>query len=125
LPHASPAATGQISDEVFGQINQFRDIWQLALILFGLHLLLIGRLAWRSGRVPRVLAALVAIAGAGYLADSIGPLLSSGYTVQLTSVAFIGEVALMVWLLAVGSRIRTRIPLGANRATAPELNPGR
>jgi hypothetical protein len=106
-PAGTATATGRMSNEVFSQINQFQDIWQLALILFAMHLLLIAWLALRSGRLPRVVAALVAIAGAGYLADSAGPLLWSGYTIQLTAVTFVGEVALMVWLLIFAARNRT------------------
>jgi hypothetical protein len=100
------AATGRISAEVHSQISQFQDILQIALIVFAVHLLLIGWLALRSGRLPRVVAALVAIAGAGYLADSVGPMLSSGYTIQLTAATFVGEVVLMVWLLMFAARNR-------------------
>jgi hypothetical protein len=107
-PPGTAAATGRFSDKVFSQVSQFQDIWQLALILFAMHLLLIGWLALRSGRLPRWVAALVAIAGAGYLADSVGPLLWSGYTIQLTAVTFVGEVALMVWLLIFAVRKPSR-----------------
>ena len=65
---------------------------------------LIGWLAFTSGFVPRVIGVLVAVAGAGYLIDSLGGLLSATYTFELASLTFIGEVVLMVWLLVFAAR---------------------
>ena len=65
----------QLQIEVLAEIRQFDDIWSLGLGLFGIHLLLIGWLAFTSGFVPRIIGVLVAIAGAGYLIDSLGGLL--------------------------------------------------
>lgn len=89
----------RLSREVFAEIGRFNHLWQLALMVFGVHLLLVGWLAWRSRRVPRVIAVLVAVAGAGYLVDSIGPLGWAGYTIELSLATFVGEVVLMGWLL--------------------------
>ena len=47
---------------------------------------------------------LVAIAGAGYLIDSLGGLLYATYTFELASLTFVGEVVLMVWLLVFAAR---------------------
>ena len=63
-----------LQEQVAAKIQQFNDIWSVSLGLFGLHLLLIGWLAFTSGLVPRFIGVLVGIAGAG-------------------------EVLLMVWLL--------------------------
>ena len=89
---------------MLAEIQQFYDIWSLGLGLFGIHLLLIGWLAFTSGFVPRVIGVLVAIAGAGYLIDSLGGLLYATYTFELASLTFIGEVVLMVWLLVFAAR---------------------
>ena len=100
-----PGATErQLQLEVLSEIQQFYDIWSLGLGLFGIHLLLIGWLAFTSGFVPRVIGVLVAIAGAGYLIDSLGGLLYATYTLELASLTFIGEVVLMVWLLVFAAR---------------------
>lgn len=72
--------------------------------LFGAHLLLIGWLAFSSGIVPRFVGVLVAIAGASYLIDSVGALLSATYRLELASFGFVGEVVLMVWLLVFAVR---------------------
>lgn len=86
-------------------IDTFYAIWSAGLILFGVHLLLVGYLAYRAGYVPSVLGVLVAIAGLGYLADSVGPVLSPGYAIELGLFTFWGELALLVWLLVWGRRI--------------------
>ncbi|MFI6226038.1 DUF4386 domain-containing protein [Micromonospora echinospora] len=100
-------ATDRISPSVYAQISDFQEIWSLGLILFGVHLLLVGWLAWRSPSAPTWVAVLVAIAGAGYLADSIGALVSAAYTIEVAAVTFGGEVVLMGWLLVFGARSRS------------------
>ena len=50
-------------------IESYNIVWRVGLLLFALHLLLVGYLGYRSGFMPRVLAVLIAIAGAGYFVD--------------------------------------------------------
>lgn len=94
--------------EVYAQITRFEQIWDASLIVFGVHLLVIGWLAWRSSAVPTWVGALVAVAGAGYLADLIGALVSTAYTVEVATVTFVGEVVLLVWLLVFAARRRRK-----------------
>ena len=69
-----------------------------------LHLVGLGVLLFKSVDFPKVLGALVAIAGVGYLADSFGTILVPGYTLTISVFTFIGEALLIVWLfkLAIG-----------------------
>ncbi|MFI0793868.1 DUF4386 domain-containing protein [Micromonospora rubida] len=115
------AAADEISSSVHAQITEFEEIWSLGLILFGVHLLMIGWLAWRSSTVPTWVAVLVAIAGAGYLADSIGAQVSAAYPIQLAAVTFVGEVVLMVWLLVFAARLRNHRRSDVDGARAREL----
>jgi hypothetical protein len=94
----------QLQLEVLAEIQQFEDIWSFGLGLFGIHLLLIGWLAFTSGFVSRFIGVLVAIAGAGYVIDSLGGLLDAPYAFELASFTFVGEVVLMVWLLVFAVR---------------------
>lgn len=80
-------------------IDAFNDLWMLGLGLFGLHLILIGYLTYRSGHAPRLLAVLIAVAGIGYLIDSFGMVLSQGPWTEVGSFTFIGEFLLALWLL--------------------------
>jgi len=77
----------------------FTDIWYVGQFLFGLHLLIEGYLAYRSGYIPRVLGALLVIAGLGYATDSIGAVLSQNSWTAVSSFTFLGEFLLALWLL--------------------------
>jgi hypothetical protein len=94
--------------EALLKIQSYQDIWTVGLVLFGLHLVLIGWLAYRSGYVPRVLGVLLVVAGVGYLVDSVGGLLIASYSVDVAAFTFIGEALLMLWLLAKGRTITLR-----------------
>lgn len=79
----------------------------VTLIFFGLHLVLLGRLVWMSGFLPRLIGALVVIAGLGYIVDGLLWILWAGYAgapawtslVIVFLPAVIGEAALGLWLL--------------------------
>ena len=98
-------SAGQRRTEALMKIQDFQDIWHVSLILFGLHLVLIGYLACKSGYVPRVLGVLLVIAGGGYLVDSFSALLVPGYSVNVAAFTFIGEALFMLWLLAKGRNV--------------------
>ena len=85
------------------RIETFRGVWDVGLILFGVHLLLIGYLAHRSANMPTVLGALLAVAGLGYVVDGAGTVLVAGYSADVAAFTFVGELLLMLWLL-----VRTR-----------------
>ena len=98
-------SAGQRRTEALTKIGDFQDIWHVSLILFGLHLILIGYLAVKSGYVPRVLGVLLVIAGAGYLVGSSSALLVPGNSVNVAAFTFIGEALFMLWLLAKGRNV--------------------
>jgi len=83
----------------------FTDIWYVSQFLFGLHLLIESYLAYCSGYVPRVLGALLAIAGLGYATDSLGGVLSQGPWTPVSSFTFLGEFLLALWLVVRARRI--------------------
>jgi hypothetical protein len=101
---------GQLQALALLRVNTFTDIWDGGLVLFGLCLLLIGYLAHRSGYVPRLLGALVAIAGAGYLFDSFGRVLYQGSPPDISAFTFIGEFLLALWLVTRGRHITLSEP---------------
>lgn len=88
-------------------IDAYYAIWRIGLILFAAHLLVVAYLGFRSGFVPRWLGILVAVAGLGYLIDGVGTILVAGYVPTVSTVTFLGEVALIGWLLWAAIR-RTR-----------------
>ena len=95
----------QVQAQALLKFDAFEDVWMAGLILFGAHLLLIGYLAYRSGYVPRVLGVLLVIAGAGYAFDSFVTVFSGGSPFAISTVTFLGEFLLGLWLLIRGSRL--------------------
>lgn len=96
------ALSADTDAEVLNSIETFQDTWNVGLVLFGIHLLLIAWLSWKTIRVPNWLAVLVAITGIGYLVDSVGTFVSDTYSADITTVTFVGEVVLLFWLLIKG-----------------------
>lgn len=87
-------------------LDAHADGYRIGLVFFGVGCLILAWLAWRSRFVPKAIAGLLALAGAGYLADSFGQILWANYPASLTDVvllpAFVGEIAFCGWLLVRG-----------------------
>lgn len=102
--------TEQVHAQALLRIETFSDVFSAGLLLFGVHLLLIGHLAYRSGFLPRWLGVLLVVAGAGYLFDSVTAVLSGGSAPEVAGFTFVGEFVLAVWLLAKGFTARAPEP---------------
>ena len=73
-------------------------------VFWGLWLLPLGLLVFRSGFLPRLLGVLLVIAGAGYVIDSATQLLSPGLpTIALFTA--VGEFLFPLWLLIRGVNV--------------------
>ena len=88
--------SGPLQAQVASAVASFDTGWHLALGIFGLHLVGIGALLSRFA--PRPLAALVVLAGVGYLADSVGTILIADYGLTISTFTFVGEALLIFWL---------------------------
>jgi len=86
-------------------LESFNSLWQIGLIVFGVHLTVVGLLAWQSDFMHWVFGVLLIIAGLGYIVDGFGTLLSPDYSLDLAMFTFIGEVALIFWLLIRGRKL--------------------
>jgi hypothetical protein len=83
----------------------------VAKIFWGLWLLPLGYLLFRSGRVPKVLGLLLMLGCFGYLIDVFGATLLSGYSSTgmarfARMPASIGEIGTCLWLVIFGARKR-------------------
>lgn len=92
-------------DAALPVLESFNTIWVIGQGLFGISLLLVGYLAFRSGFVPKVFGILLAIAGIGYLADAIGMAFVPDFSAVFAQFMFVGEVVIIFWLLIVGRRL--------------------
>jgi Domain of unknown function (DUF4386) len=99
-------AVGLLGDpaEAMQAIDAYNTIWLVGLIFFGIHLLLIGYLAYQSGFMAKVFGILLVVSGLGYVADGLVTVLVPGPSVGIGKFTFVGEVALMLWLLIRGTR---------------------
>jgi hypothetical protein len=79
--------------------NTFTYGWNIALVFFGFHLLILGYLVFNSGYFPKFLGILVSIASSGYIIDSFGKFLSPNYSISIAKYTFVGEALLIFWLL--------------------------
>lgn len=95
----------QLHAQALLSIGAFSDVWHAGLFLFGLHLLVIGYLAFRSGYVPKLIAVLVVIDGLSYAVDTFGSVLSPGAWTDTATFTFIGELLLGLWLVIRGRRL--------------------
>jgi hypothetical protein len=81
----------------------------VSLLFFGGFCLIVGRLIFRSGYLPKTIGVLMQTAGVCYLINSFALILSPAVASRLFPAilvpAFIGEVSLCLWLLVKGVNV--------------------
>jgi hypothetical protein len=87
------------------KVEAYNDIWMAGLLLFGVHLALLGYLTHRSAQMPNLLAILLVVAGLGYAFDTFAAVMSTGSPFPVSTVTFLGEFVLALWLLIRGHRL--------------------
>ncbi len=110
-------------------LDTFSAGFLLALVFFGVHLVALGILLYRSHYVPRALGVLVVAAGVGYIGDSLATFFVPGHgglaSGVLIAPALVGELGLTAWLLVKGVNVRreaaTRDTFSAPPPTAVEV----
>ena len=92
-------------DDILLQVEKFNYIWLIGLFFFGIHILLLSKIAI----VPRVIKVFLAIAGIMYIIDTVAHFSLSNYSdfasVFLILVAIpsiLGEMSFALWLLIKG-----------------------
>jgi hypothetical protein len=97
-----------IASQLQAQVMLFLDMRQsgilVAQVFYGLWLLPLGVLVFRSGFLPRLLGVLLVIAAAGYLIDSGTQLLFPGLA-TISLFTFVGELLFPLWLLIKGVNV--------------------
>lgn len=86
-------------------LESFDSLWQIGLIIFGVHLTVVGLLAWQADFIHWLFGVLLIISGLGYIVDGFGTLLSPDYSLNLAMFTFVGEVVFMFWLLIRGRKL--------------------
>ena len=113
---SNPVSKSGATREMTLALEGFNDIWLIGLVFFGIHLILLSVLLCKSGRVGKVIPALLMIAGIGYIVDTA---LQFGYS-DYASIAdisalvvvlpgIIGELSLTFWLFfKAGKKIKKK-----------------
>ena len=96
--------TDQLHTQAMLSLGAFSDGWDIGIVFFGLHLVLLGYLIFKSGCIPRILGVLLVVAGLGYLIDSFVVFLLPNQEVTIAMFTFIGELLFMFWLLLQGGK---------------------
>ena len=88
----------QANTQILYLFNSFQSLWDFSMILFSIHLLILGALMLMAKYIPKFLSILLIIAGIGYLIDGVGNILFVNYNFQIAMFTFIGEVIMIFWL---------------------------
>jgi hypothetical protein len=104
--------------EAMNAINAFENVWSKGLIIFGLHLMTAGYLAFISGYVPKIWGVLLLVAGGGYtylhtMQNFFPHMLDNLMIIEsfLTLPMIIGELGFAIWLIAKGGKQNQRAKL--------------
>ncbi len=77
----------------------------IAQVFWGLWLIPMGALVFKSGYLPRIIGVLLIIGGFGYLIDSVTFFIFPSFGVTFAEFTFLGEVLLPLWLLIKGVNV--------------------
>ena len=82
-------------------LTSYGTLYNIALVFFGFHCLLVGYLIFRSTFLPRALGILMALAGLAWITYLYQPFADALYPYILLP-SLVGEGLLTLWLLAIG-----------------------
>jgi hypothetical protein len=91
-------------------VNAFSKMWSFGLIFFGVHLLIVGYLALKSGFIPKILGFLLLIAASSYIVVHVLHVFFPQLE-QMTAILenilslpmALGELAFGIWLIIKGN----------------------
>jgi len=107
--YLSAFETEQLQALVLYFLNTHHSGYLIGGAFFGIHLLLLGYLVFKSDYLPRLIGIFLLVAGCGYLIESFGNFLFpylGGILIWFVAIpAIIAEVSLTGWLITKGVRI--------------------
>jgi hypothetical protein len=108
--YLSAFETPQIQAQVMLSLNAFRDTCDVGYIFFGIHLFLLGVVAFRSGFIPKVVGVILLLAGTSYVIDYLGWIIFPDLSLGVSFIFGWGELIFMLWLLFWGGK--AELPAG-------------
>ena len=104
--YLSVFGAGPLRAQIDLLLHSFRYGWSISLVLFGIHLILLGYLVFNSKYIPWIIGILLVIDGLGWVIDSVSPYLFPNASLGFITITFFGELVFMFWLLIRGWKIR-------------------
>jgi len=99
---------GPLNAQVLLLLNSYRYDWSFSLIIFGIHLGLLGYLIYRSHYIPRIIGILLALDGLVWIVNPLQPYLyPNAHLGFLFPISFV-ELILPLWLVIRGWKIQER-----------------
>lgn len=95
----------QLNAQVQLAVGSFNSQFAFSLIFFGVYLMVLGWLVYRSGYIPKWLGIVLVINGAGWSIMEAGPYVLPGTNLGFLFIATFGELILLVWLIGWGARL--------------------
>jgi hypothetical protein len=96
----------QLQAHVMIALRSFRDDWSFSFSFFGTYLILLGYLAFVSKYVSKIVSVFLMIAGAGWLTDSLQPLIFPNVNLSIGMITGFGELVFLFWLFIKGLRLK-------------------
>ncbi len=97
----------QLHYQVMFSLHAFRDGWSFAYYFFGIHLILLGYLIFKSTYIPRIIGVLLIADGLGWIISTMQPVLFRHINFDFIAITYFGELVLLFWLLIKGPKIQT------------------
>jgi len=102
--YLSTFETTDLHAQVGLSLKAFRDGWDVGFVFFGLHLVFLGYVLFKSSSIPKWLGILVFIGGVSYLIDYCGRILVVNFTPFASMLFGWGEAIFMFWLIFRGGK---------------------
>lgn len=100
-------------------LNAFQSGFIFSLAVFGVHLVLIGYLIFRSRYIPRIIGLLLTINGLGWIVNTLSGYIVPHARIPYLTITFYGELVFMLWLLIMGWKIKEPVTLIENPIEEP------
>jgi hypothetical protein len=101
--------TNQLQAFTLISLKMHSQGYSISGVFFGIYCILIGCLVFRSGFLPRILGALMALGGLSFLTESFATFLLPSLAARLPDIGMlggIGELSLTIWLLVMSVNVR-------------------
>ncbi|WP_242308418.1 DUF4386 domain-containing protein [Bacillus cereus group sp. BfR-BA-01524] len=92
-------------------LSAFEYIWSVGLIIFGLHLFVLGYVTFLSKQIPKFISILLFIAATGYMLIHVMNTMFTQYDTMISIIQSLfqlpmiaGELGLAIWLLLKGGK---------------------